>query len=233
MDGAQAMSANNDRNTSFVQHQIDWADLKYALLVGAAMVSVKLIGVGAPAWHIRGQTTGIIASILTVVYITARSRRQPEKLDDWGLTTPLTCPILLWGLVLLSVSVGLLAAGGIIVAGSLVFKAFYLTQMVEYIPAAFPQQFFMCSVGLATLATLRPFSGTWRLPLLVGLLFSLAHFWTPARIPGTIVPIQMLLTFPAGFFAAFYFLRFRNILPLTAIHAIAYPLLHNWIESHL
>jgi membrane protease YdiL (CAAX protease family) len=73
----------------------------------------------------------------------------------------------------------------------------------------------------------------WRIPLAVGLVFSLAHFWTPARIPGTIIPIQMVLVFPAGFFCAFYFLKFRNILPLTAIHAIAYVLLHNWVEVHL
>jgi len=105
--------------------------------------------------------------------------------------------------------------------------------MVEYIVGAFPQQFFMCSVGLVFLTKFRAFRGTWRIPLAVGLVFSLAHFWTPARIPGTIIPIQMVLVFPVGFVAAFYFLKFRTILPLTAAHAIAYVLLHNWVEMHL
>lgn len=137
------------------------------------------------------------------------------------------------GFLLLGLAAATCAAGGIAATGRLSFESFYITQMLEYILAAFPQQFVLCSVGLATLATLRPFRGSWRLPLLVGVLFCLAHFWTPARIPGTFVPIQMPLTLVAGFGASFYFLKFRSILPLTAIHAIVYPLLHNWIELHL
>ena len=105
--------------------------------------------------------------------------------------------------------------------------------MVEYLAAAFPQQFALCSVGLVSLSALPVFRGAWRLPLAVGLAFSLAHFWTPARIPGTYIPLQMVLTFPAGFFAAAYFLKHRSILPLTVIHAVTYPLLHHWIETRL
>ena len=105
--------------------------------------------------------------------------------------------------------------------------------MIDYVVAAFPQQFFMCSVGLVSLAKLRVFRGKWRLPLAVGLIFSLAHWWTPARIPGTAIPLQMVLTLPAGLGCAFYFLEFRAVLPLTAMHAIVYVLLHNWVEVQL
>ncbi len=215
------------------QRRIDWADVKFAVVLGIIMVAVKRAEVRYPSLQVTRFTTDDVASVLAVCYIIARARRQPEKLDDWGITTPLTLPAFLSGLVLLAIAVGVLAAIGFKVAANLSFEPAYGTQMFEYILSAFPQQFVMCSVGLATLAALRPFQGAWRLPLTVGLVFSLAHFWTPASVPGTRVPIQMPLTFVAGFFATFYFLKFRSILPLTAIHAISYPLLHNWIEKHL
>jgi hypothetical protein len=223
----------NNGDEAQVQRRIDWADMTFALVLGALVILIKLAEVGCPSLHISRLTTDDIASLLTVGYIIARARRQPEKLDDWGITTRLTPSALLVGFLLLGLAIAPCAAGGIAAAGRLSFEPFYITQMLEYILSAFPQQFILCSVGLGALSTLRPFRGLWRLPLLVGVLFSLAHFWTPARIPGTFVPIQMPLTLVAGFCAAFYFLKFRSILPLTAIHAIIYPLLHNWIELHL
>lgn len=216
-----------------VQEQVDWTDINFVLFMGIVMVGVKLMELYVPVLQVRRVTTDEVASMLTVGYILMRVGREPEKLKSWGLTTRLTVSGLLMAIVLFIVALGMLVAGGIATAGTLSFEPAYVTQMVEYIPAAFPQQFVMCSVGLVMLSTLRPLRGLWRLPLAVGLLFSLAHFWTPAHIPGTIIPIQTLLTFPAGFFAAFYFLKFRSILPLTAIHAISYPLLYNWIEAHL
>lgn len=211
---------------------IDWTDLKFAFFVGAVTTLLKLTGFARPEWQLN-TTDALVAFLLTLGYIIARARRQPEKLDEWGITTPLTLPAVATGLVLLGIAVGCLAAHGISLTGRLDFEPSYVPRMVEYIVGAFPQQFFMCSVGLVFLAKLRPFRGMWRIPLAVGLVFSLAHFWTPARIPGTIIPIQMVIVFPAGFVCAFYFLKFRNILPLTAIHAIAYVLLHNWVEVHL
>lgn len=214
------------------QPRIDWADVKYAFLVGAVFALVRFGGGAAPELQVTRFTTDAVATILTLGYIVFRARRQPEKLDAWGITTPLTAPLLLAGLVLLVAAVGTLAVIATMVGGRPSFEWAFLTQAVEYVLSAFPQQFFMCSVGLTTLAALRPFQGAWRLPLAVGLAFSLAHFWTPSRVPGTVVPFQMLLTFPMGFFAAFYFLKFRNILPLTAIHAISFPLLVGWVEKH-
>lgn len=216
-----------------VPKQVDWTDIKFTLFLGVIIVVVKLLELYVPVLQVRRVTTDEVASMLIVGYILLRVGREPEKLKSWGLTTGITVSGFLMAIALFIVALGMLVVGGIAAAGTLSFEPAYITQMVEYIPAAFPQQFVMCSVGLATLSTLRPLRGLWRLPLVVGLLFSLAHFWTPARIPGTIIPIQMILTFPAGFFAAFYFLKFRSILPLTAIHAIMYPLLYHWIEAHL
>ena len=222
-----------NRDARHAQRRADWTDVKFSLALTVVMTAVKLAELGSTGLEISRHTTDTVASVLCIVFIIVRARRQPEKLDDWGLTTRLTAPALLTGFVLFGIALVVLVAGGARLSGTLSFEPRYLPQMVEYIPAAFPQQFVMCSVGLATCATFRPFHGLWRLPLAVGLVFSLAHFWTPARLLGTIVPVQMLVTFPAGFFAAFYFLKYRNILPLTVIHAIMYPLLHNWIELHL
>jgi len=227
----EALPKNVDATPA--QRPIDWADVKFAVVLGVIMVAVKLAEVGYPSLQVTRFTTDDVASVLTVGYVVARARRQPEKLDDWGITARLTLPALLTGFMLLGIAVGILAAIGLKVAGHLSFEPSYAPQMFEYLLSAFPQQFVLCSVGLATLAALRPFQGAWRLPLAVGFAFSLAHFWTPTGIPGTMIPIQMPLTFAAGFFAASYFLKFRSILPLTAIHAISYPLLHNWIEMHL
>lgn len=213
--------------------RIDWLDVKFALLLGAVFAAVKALQGFFPALHIGLPAINVTTSLLVLAYILARARRAPEKLDIWGLTTPLTPGALLSGFVLLAAAVGALALGGLRAGGGLDFPPHYATEMVEYIAAAFPQQFALCSVGLVSLSTLPVFRGAWRLPLAVGLAFSLAHFWTPARIPGTFIPLQMVLTFPAGFFAAAYFLKHRNILPLTLVHAVSYPLLHHWIETRL
>lgn len=212
--------------------QIDWMDLLCAVFVGAVTTLIKLIAFAKPAWQLN-TTDALVAFLLTLGYIIARARRQPEKLDEWGLTTSLTLPAVMTGFALFGILAGCLAVSGIALTGKLDFEPSYVPRMIDYIVGAFPQQFFMCSVGLVTLAKLRPFQGMWRIPLAVGLVFSLAHFWTPARFPGTIIPIQMIVVFPVGFIASLYFLKFRNILPLTAIHAVGYILLHNWIELHL
>lgn len=224
-------TASDKENT--VNSSVDWTDIKFALVLGIVMVAVKAAQYTLPGWHINLHTTNIIACLLTVGYILRRSRRNPEKLDTWGITRPFSASAWGIGLLLLALATTLLATTGHLLAGTLSFESRYITEMVEYIPAAFPQQFLLCSVGLTSLATLPVFRGKWRLSIVVGVAFSLAHFWTPARIPGTIIPVQMLITLPAGFGAALYFLTYRNILPLTAIHAVFYPLMHHWIERQL
>ena len=212
---------------------VDWRDLRFVVLLGVIMSGVKLAELSLPEWGLSRTTTDILASTLTLGYIIARARKQPGKLDAWGITTSVSTAAVMTAMLLTGLAAALLAACGLLLSGSLAWKPLYLVQMIEYIPAAFPQQFVLCSVVLTSLATLPIFRGLWRLPLTVGLLFCLAHLWTPALIPGTSLPVQVLITFPAGLSAAFYFLKFRTILPLTAIHAVFYPLMNNWIEAHL
>ena len=204
----------------------------FAVIVGVVAATLKLIARAHPTWQMHA-TDSLVASLLVVGYIIARGRRHPEKLDEWGLTTPLTRAAIAMGLLLLGIGIGIHAVTAWAMVGKLSFEPSYVPRMVDYILGAFPQQFFMCSVGLVTLAKFPAFRGAWRLPLAVGLVFSLAHWWTPARIPGTIIPVQMLTTFPAGFICAFYFLKYRNILPLTLNHAILFVLGVNWVEVHL
>lgn len=211
------------------EQPIDWMDLACAVFVGVVFALLKLAKFKMPAWQI-GMSDCVVPLVLTFLYIVLRARRQPEKLDEWGITAPIPLSAIAMGLLLLGVTAGVLATAGLKLAGRLSFHASYVPQMVNYLLAAFPQQFFMCSVGLATLAKFRLFRGSWRLPLIAASLFGLAHFWVPFHFPGTGLPIQIIGTFPLGFAAAFYFLRFRTILPLTVIHAIAYVLFHNWLE---
>ena len=91
----------------------------------------------------------------------------------------------------------------------------------------------MCIRDRVSLSKTNLFRGSWRLPIAVGLLFALAHFWTPYHIPGARIPIQLIGTFPIGFMAAWYFLKFRTILPLTVAQAVLYVLMHNWVEAYL
>ena len=212
---------------------VDRMDIMFAALLGLVFLLVKVVQTGFPALQADRTTVDVVISTPLIGYILFRARKEPRKLDEWGLTARLTPSALLVATVMMACAAAMLAVCGAAVAGKVPFEPRYIAQIIGYIPAAFPQQFALCSVGLVTLAKFRPFRGQWRLPLAVGLAFCLAHFWTPARIPGTIIPIQMLITFPAGFFAAYYFARFRSILPLTAIHAVAYPLLNNWIERAL
>lgn len=212
--------------------RIDRSDLLVGLLVGALTIAIKLLHRANPEWRLN-DLDALVAFLVTVTYIVHRGRRQPEKLDEWGLTTPLTARALLTGLVFLGLGVAALAATALAFGGRIHFEPTFVPRMINYIPAAFPQQFFLCSVGLATLAKFPMLRGPWRLPLLVGLAFGLAHFWTPARIPGTAIPLQVIGTFPAGFACAWYFLRFRNILPMTLCHAIIYVFLSRWVESVL
>lgn len=87
--------------------------------------------------------------------------------------------------------------------------------------------------GVHYLAHLPVLRGSWRLPLVVGMCFGVAHFWAPVHLPGSAIPLQVVATPPMGFFAAWYFLRFGNILPLTIFHAVAYVLYSQWVEHLL
>lgn len=212
--------------------RIDWRDIKAGLAIGlvyAILLTLKLkvrvLGVGASA--------SMVPFMLTVAYIVWRGRQEPRKLDTWGLTSPISGAALLFIVVFTGITAALLRATAHMLGGDVHFEPGYVFRMAEYLIGAFPQQFFMCSVGLASLATVPVLRGSWRLPLVVGICFGMAHFWAPVHFPGSAVPLQIVATPPMGFFAAWYFLRFRNIVPLTIFHAIAYVLYSQWVERLL
>jgi uncharacterized membrane protein len=168
-----------------------------------------------------------------VAYIIARGRQEPGKLDTWALTSPISGAAILIMAAFTGVTAALLATTALMLGGDLNLKPEYAFRMAEYVIGAFPQQYFLCSVGVATLATLPVLSGPWRLPFTVGICFGLAHFWVPVHFTGTLIPLQVMATAPMGFFGAWYFLRFRNILPLTIFHAISYVLYSQWVKRLL
>lgn len=222
---------SKDSSTCTTQ-PIDWMDLKFSFLLGSLYLLSLLVVAARPEWHIT-RPIGLDV-ILPFGYIIWRARRQPEKLDEWGITTRLTKPAVATAVLLLCIVVLYIAAWGTMLAGRVPFEPSYVPAMFDYVLGAFPQQFVMCSVGLVFLGKLRPFRGVWRLAITVGLVFSLAHVCANAAAhkPELFLPMEHVFLFIAGFSCAFYFLKFRNMLPLTAIHAIAYPLLHHWVNVH-
>lgn len=212
--------------------RIDWRDIKTGLVIGLLYAILLVLKFKIPEWRVDVSAANV-PFILTVAYIIWRGRREPEKLDAWGLTTPITGMAVLIMAVFLGMTAALLGTTRLVLGGELHFEPRYVFRMIDYIVGAFPQQFFLCSVGLASLATLPVLRGTWRLPLAVGMCFGVAHFWTPVHLPGSVFPLQVVATAPMGFFAAWYFLRYRNILPLTLFHAIAYVLYSQWVEHLL
>lgn len=152
------------------------------------------------------------------------------KLREWDLTTPITVAAAGSFVVLLVIAIASMAAISFTRTGSVPFEIGYIFRMVDYVSGAFPQQFLVFAVGVANMEKITFLRGQWRLPLLLGTLFCLAHLPMPGQSLWGI-PVQVLATFPLGFVAAYYFLRFRTILPLVALHAIGFVLLVNWIES--
>jgi hypothetical protein len=202
-------------------------DVKFVVFVGIVGAAIKVVAATKPEWHLN-ITDALVASLLILGYIAARARREPEKLDEWGLTTPLTIPAVAAALVLLGIGVGGFSVStGIAFAGGPRFEPSYVPRMIEYITGAFPQQFAMCSVGLVSLAKLRAFRNTWLLALAVGFSFCFAHLVLPGKSVSTML-LELATLFPAGILASSYFLKFRNILPLTAMHAILYIFLSTW-----
>ncbi|MFM1918492.1 MAG: hypothetical protein RLZZ303_126 [Candidatus Hydrogenedentota bacterium] len=211
---------------------MDFEDIRASLAVGIAFVVLKALKLGVPSLGV-GMADAVIPATMTLGYIFLRARREPEKLDTWGITARISWAAWAGFIGLVVTGAGVLALGSRALEGEITFRVSYLFNMVNYLPAAFPQQFFLCSVGLATLSKLKVFRGQWRLPLLVGILFGLAHFWTPVHLPDSSFPISVVATIPMGYFAAYYFLHFRTIIPLTIWHVVLYVLMVNWVQRFL
>jgi hypothetical protein len=217
--------ARNDRA------RIDRLDWIMVPVTGVLVYVMKQVAHAYPDMQLHGRGADL-ATMVLIGYFIYRARRAPARLDLYGLTTPLTRT----GWFIFAAVLG----GGIVLLMGLSTILGYapepdpklIGRAVGYLTAAFPQQFLLCSIALNTLASLSVFQSWWRLPLICGVIFAAAHWWTPALIPGTTIPIQMVIGVPLGFSAAAWFLAYRNILPLVVCHAVFYPLWFNWIERH-
>ncbi len=210
----------------------DPKDLLFVVALGILYLPVKLAEVLAPWAHFTGTTTNAIAFVTTMVYIIARARREPEKLDEWGITTPITLPAVVIALGLLAGGIAMLGATSLLLGGSPSFRPALLPQAIEYIAGAFPQQFVLCSIRISALSKFPVFRGWWRLPVAMSVLFYAAHLWSPLLFPNTTLLIQL---FPmlGGLVFTVYFMYFRNIIPTTLLHAFSFPFLVHWVESIL
>lgn len=229
---SRAAPQGSSEEQSQVARPIDRLDLAAAIIIGLIFAVVKALALSMPKWG-AGPSTSTLPCVLCVGYVIYRGRKDPEKLDEWGITTPITRSAVAAILVMMLFAAGALGAVGHALSGTLTFAPSYVFRALNYVVGAFPQQFFLYSVGLVSLSKLPFFRGLWRLSLALGLLFGLAHFWSPVRIPGSQLPVQTLITMPMGFLCAQYFLRYRTILPLTAAHAVVFVLFMSWVERHL
>lgn len=190
------MNAECEKQEKARPLNIDWLDIEVALGIGLLYALLKGIEIVAnPPWSYGG-SIGTIISILCIAYILLRAERQPEKLREWGLTAPITAGAMAVALGMLALSVLFLGAFGLYLRGGLPFHVSYFFRMIDYVPGAFPQQFLVFAIGLGTLEKIPAIGGAWRLPLLTGTLFALGHFWSPAHFPGTVIPLQVIGTFP-------------------------------------
>jgi hypothetical protein len=226
------MSAEVAAREAETNGKIDWLDMGFPFCVGLVYFPLKVIEVYCDDPGSLGGSLGDLSSILCIAYILWRAERQPWKLREWGLTTPITGTAFAFFAGFLALTIVSIGCTGLALSGSLSFELSYVFRMIDYVSGAFPQQFLFFAVGVANLEKFSLLRGHWRLPLLLGALFCLGHCFMPIPLLWGL-PVPVLVTFPLGFFATWYFLRFRTIIPLVAIHAIGFILLVNWIDKYL
>jgi hypothetical protein len=213
------------------QQKIDQKDVIFVVILGISFVLLKIFEFMSESAEI-GPSLIKLACIIVIVYILWRARDQPEKLQEWGLTTPITGKALAFFISFLLLAIFSLGVAGWTISGMVQFEIHYVVQIIDYVTDAFLQQFIIFAIGVVSFEKRFPrLRNKWRLPLLLGILFTLGHLYDIKFLWG--IPIPVLIIFPLGFFATYYFQRFRTILPLIAIHAIGYVFLSNWIVELL
>lgn len=213
--------------------QVDWRDIKFGVLVGCVFAVTKYIVLYRLEWHFNASEP-LVCFFLTFAYILVRARRQPDKLDEWGITTPLSAPAILVACAFFGIGVLVLAINRIHIAGTLPFSMGMVTGSIEYISSGFTQQFFLCSVGLVSLGKMRIFRGWLRLPLALAACFGVMHLWMPLSAPAERFWIELAGVAGVaglGFLASAYFLLFRNMIPIAIIHAVGFGISQDWMNG--
>ena len=121
----------NENDTSGAG-KIDWQDVAAAIVIGVLYAIVKALELRVPGWHV-GVSSANVPCILCVAYIIWRARRTPEKLDTWGLTTPVTGLAALVMALFLGLTAVLLGVTGRMLGNELDFEPSYVFRMIDYI----------------------------------------------------------------------------------------------------
>ena len=208
---------------------VDFADIKFAIAMVVVGLTMFFTRNFVPDAGLNRYVTDIIASFCCVAYILPRARRHPDKLDEWGLTTRLSPAGRIAGVGLVVLAFVGPATVAFILGGRLSFSLSMVVSGLGYVWSAFAQEFLLCSILANTLARTRPLRGAWRVPALAGGFFGLAHL-LPEGFHWPHIPLMMAFTALMGFTVVFYFLRFRNLWPIVALHAIGFPMLTEWVN---
>jgi len=208
---------------------VDFADIKFAVVMVVVGLTLFFTKNFVPDAGLNRYVTDIIASFCCVAYILHRARRHPEKLDEWGLTTRLSPTGRIAGAGLVVLAFAGPATLAFILGGRLSFSLSMVVSGLGYVWSAFAQEFLLCSILANALARTRLFRGAWRVPAFAGVVFGLAHL-LPEGFHWPHTPLMMGFTALVGFTVVFYFLRFRNLWPIVALHAIGFPMLTEWVD---
>ena len=119
-----------------------------------------------------------------------------------------------------------------LLGGTLFFKPEMITEALGYLWSAFAQEFLLCSIFANNMSRLDLLRGNLRVPLLAGLLFGAFHYH-PMNFAWPQTPFMMGFTALMGFTLTFYFLKYRFLWPVIALHAIGFPMLEEWINPLL
>lgn len=209
----------------------DWLDVKFSVLLGLFYFPLKQVELYCDNPGNLGSSIGDIMTIPCIAYILWRAQREPNKLREWGLTTPITVQALLYAVVMFVLAIAILLVACYGYGRALSFDISYIFRMTDYVAGAFPQQFVLCSILLVSLEKMPPLRGAWRMPLLCGVLFFVAHLWAIVHDPSklTLFSLNLILM---GVVVTAYFLRFRTIIPIVALHAFVFVLTTNWLAGY-
>lgn len=210
--------------------KIDRKDFQAILIISVIYVLFRSMTFLGPDFSGYKRSALFVAVFFTIMYIFDRARKHPGKLEEWGLVGKITPWAVMSFLMILGAGIGFNFILGRIYTGDISFEPHYVNDMVFYVFHASLQQFCLCSIILVSLNKIESLSGNWKLPLIVGVIFALVHIIAPSKIPGTKISLQLIYTFPFGILGAWYFLKFRLVLPIVFVHATLYVLLKKWVE---
>jgi len=220
------------RDAQHDTERIDTADLKFFVVISVIGLTAFLVKNNVPSAGINRYILDIIGSFCCMLYVLPRARAHPWKLDDWGLTSKLSPAGWLGAVGLLVLAFVGPAVITLLFGGSLTFKLSMITDGLGYAWSAFAQEFILCSIAANALAKTKTLRGVWRVPILAGALFGLAHL-LPEGFHWPHTPFMMAFTALMGFTVTFYFLKFRNLWPIVALHAIGFPMAQEWLDPLL